>query len=274
MKSPEQYLSIFKKSMEDGLMHKKGSKKWPELLRGLGAEANDKKMAAVFSIIKELAPEALVKKLLNEDPSRLPFNPDQLEFKGRIDKGWEHMIYLLESKDEKIPSYVLKINLLNTGSAEELAEKAVEFKNEYKRLKDLYAAISGLVPEEFTMIAASPRGGQPSIATIQKFIGYEIKDLIEDYEIKELSVLFKNEPGLLADYQKFMEITEKEFNSSGRVIDLIGDKNLAIVKIGGEHKLIILDPHNSVSDNGKDDRIERQKEKMDKLGLILKAFKN
>ena len=103
MKSLEFYKERIEDSIKDGLSYKKGEKEWTELLRGLGEKNKYEKMVAFFEMVKEVAPETLADKILyflqkNNHVDELPFSPDDFDFKGKIDRGGEHKIYLLESK--------------------------------------------------------------------------------------------------------------------------------------------------------------------------------
>jgi len=276
MQSPEFYKERTENSIREGFFHKKGEKEWPDLLRGLGEKGKYEKMVSAFRIVKEIAPEMLTDRILKfiqkkEYSGQLPFNPNDFEFKGEIDKGGEHKVYLLESLKGEIPSYVLKVNHLKTGDAEQIKEEAIGFKKEYERVKKLYASIPGIVPEEATMVATDPQTGEPRIATIQRFNGHEIRDFLEDFDHDELISLLVDNSALFDEARKFFEITEKEYETQGFVIDLIGKKNLSIVKNReGEYRLLILDPHNSVrKDNDNEIRHEEQEMKILRLKRIL-----
>lgn len=273
MKPLEFYKEKMTDAMQEGLSHEKGSKNWTELLNGLNQEGKYQKMISLVRIIKELAPGMVSDKLLNmlpkEDPSLLPFNPDKLEFKGKVDKGGEHKIFLLESTNKEDPSYVLKMNYLCLGGLERIQKKAVEFKKEYEEIEERYSEIPGIVPEELTIITHNLRTGKPIMATIQKFYGGKIRDLVNDFNRAELVELFKHEPKLLDEFRRFYQITEKEYDEKGVAIDLLGDKNLSVIETEDGLKLIILDPHSSVPKIEGNDRTKRHEAYMRELKDIL-----
>ena len=165
----------------------------------------------------------------------------------------------------------MKINFLKTGNVERIKEEAVEFRKEYELVKKIYAEMPGIVPDEATMVSKDPQSGKPRIATIQKFNGCDIRDFIEDFDHDELIDLLINNPELYKEAKKFFEITEREHASQGFIIDLLGKKNLSIVKEGqNNYRLLILDPHNSVWENNeKDIRHERQEIKLLKIKRVL-----
>lgn len=275
MKSLEFYKEKATDAMQEGLSHEKGSKNWEELLGGLKQEGKCQKVISLMRIIKELAPDMISEKIFNmlpkEDSSLLPFNPDKLEFKGKIGKGGEHYVFLLESTNSSDPSYVLKMNYQYLGGLEKVQKNAVEFKKEYEEIREKYSALPGIVPEELTFITSNLKTGKPIMATIQKFYGGKIRDLLNDFNKEELVELLKKEPRLLDEFRQFCQITEKEYREKGVAVDLLGDKNLSIIEAEDGLRLIILDPHSSVSKVKKDDRTERQESYMRKLKNILDA---
>ncbi len=261
--------------MREGLAHNKGSKNWPELLGELTKKGKYQKVMSLVRIMKELAPEMIsdeiLKMLPEDDPSRLPFNPDKLEFKGRVGKGGEHKVYLLESTDKSAPSYALKLNFQNLGSLDQILKKAAEFKKEHEEIKQRYAAVPGIVPEELTIISSDLRTGKPVMATIQKFYGGRIRDLFHDFSREELLKLFEREPKLCDDFKQFQQITETEYDDKGVTIDFPGDKNLSIIETEAGPKLIILDPHSMVSKDSEGSRVEAQVRCMHELKTIFDA---
>lgn len=276
MKSFEFYQERMGDSLKEGLSHEKGSESVAKLLEGLSKEGKYQKMTSLIRIIGEFTPSILSDKILEflnkQDLSQLPFDPDKLNFKDEIGKGGEHKVFLLESTSADSPSYVLKINCQNHGSLEKIQKKAVDFKNEYEEISQKYKSIPGIVPSELTTIIANPRNGKPIMATVQKYFGQEIKDLINDFNKEELIDLLINDPELLEDFHKFYEIMKNEYTKKGITIDLLGDKNLSIVSFDSKRSLLILDPHSSIS-KAKDDqeRIKRQENRVNELKEIFKA---
>lgn len=274
MKPIEFYREKATDAIQEGLSHEKGSKKWKELLDGLKQEGKYQKMISLVRIIKELAPDMISSKLSDmlpkDDPSLLPFNPDKLEFKGKVDQGGEHYIFLLESTNGNDPSYVLKMNYQYLGGLEKVRKSAVEFRRDYEKIKEIYSTMPGIVPEELTIITSNLKTGKPIMATIQKFYGSKIRGLLNDFGRKELVELFEREPKLLDEFRQFCQITEKEYDKKENAVDLLGVKNLAIVETRDGSKLIILDPHSSASKAEGDKRKEKQ-EALHKLKNILDA---
>lgn len=275
MRPLEYYKDRTEEAVREGLAHDKGSKNWSELFSELNKKGKYQKVMSLMRIMKELAPEMVSDKILKilprDDPSRLPFNPDKLEFKGRVGKGGEHKVYLLEATNSSEPSYVLKLNFQNLGSLDQVKEKAAEFKKEYEEIKQRYAAIPGIVPDELTIITSDLRSGKPIMATIQKFYGGKIRDLFHDFSQEELIELFEREPKLCDEFKQFQQITEKEYNDKGKTIDFPGDKNLSIIDTETGLKLVILDPHSMVSKESESERVAEQATRMHELRNIFDA---
>ena len=275
MRPLEYYVDKTEEAVREGMARGKESQNWPELLGELTKKGKYQKVMSLVRIMKELAPEMISDKILKmlpqDDPSRLPFNPDKLEFKGRIGKGGEHKVYLLESTDKSAPSYALKLNFQNLGSLDQIKKKAAEFKKEHEEIKQRYEAIPGIVPKELTIISSDLRRGKPIMATIQKFYGGKIRDLFHDFSREELLELFEREPKLCDEFKQFQKITEKEYNDKGVTIDFPGDKNLSIIETEAGPKLIILDPHNMVSKDSEGERVEAQEKCMRELRNIYEA---
>lgn len=273
MKSLEYYKERFSEATEEGLRHEKGSIDWAEFIRSFSQKGKYNKVTSLIRLIKELAPgmvsENLLKIIPKDDPTNLPFNPDKLEFRGKIGKGGEHKVFLLEAKDSSQSSYVLKINHQVLGGLDQVKKKAARFKQEYEEIKDRYKDLPGIIPEELTIITPNLKTGKPAMATIQKFYGNQIRDLLKDFNQEELISLMGQEPKLYSEFKKFYEITEKQYCQNGVAVDLLGDKNLSIVKTDDGFKLIILDPHSSVYKASGDKRIKEQEIYMQGLKNIL-----
>jgi hypothetical protein len=251
MKSMEFYKGRFADTIEEGFSEPKGVKNLSELFNELGQKGKCQKIKTLVQIINELAPQMVTDKILEmfpkEDPSKLPFNPEKLEFKDRVGKGGEHDVYLLESTKLNLPSYVLKMNHLIFGKVDEIQKQAVAFKKEYEEIKARYSAIPEMVPDELTLVTQRLKGDKPAIATIQKFYGTDIKDPVRDFKNDELIELLNNEPELFDDFKQFLEITEKDYEEKGVALDLLGNKNLSVVQTENGPKLMILDPHATIT---------------------------
>jgi hypothetical protein len=276
MKSLEFYRERVEDALREGLNDHQDKKDWQELLSGLKQPAKYPKVVALLGIIKRLAPDMVTKKVLailpQDDPSRLPFNPKKLEFKGNLGRGGEHKVYMLESTDSRIPSYALKLNSQSRGDLGEIQKRASVFRKEYLDIKQRYAAIPGIVPDEHTLITHDLRKGRPIMATVQKFYGGRIRDFFNDISREELMELLRNNPGFREDFIKFQQIAEKEYHDNATSIDFPGDKNFSVIDAADGPKLVILDPHNSVLETSEPDRVTKQAKYMVELRNISEAI--
>ncbi len=184
MKSFEHYKRVMIRSAERGLIdHEVGPENRSDIVGRLTSlsTTNEDRLIAAFQLAKELLPknkytESFIKKFAF-DPNKLPFNLDTFEFKGRVGEGSICEVYLLESKDNNVPSYAIKIqkNKKLENNAGQVAQKAKDSSNEYQYIQNMYKDVPGLVPEEFTLVIENPRNyifkNEPRVALVQKFYG-------------------------------------------------------------------------------------------------------
>ena len=91
------------------------------------------------------------------DTRKLPFDPAQYEFGGKIDDGGVNDVYLIRSKTEG-PSWVLKVNYFaKRGRTDTIAREAAAIKAEYKEVKKVYGAIPDFILPEYCFTAAFSR---------------------------------------------------------------------------------------------------------------------
>ena len=244
MRNFEYYQKQFCRAAEDAFINKrieeiKLSEHFATLFRV--KETKFKRTVALLRILKATTPFELKYDYKKED---LPFNPVDYEFQERkIDSGGENDVYLLESKKADFPSWVLKINHCDEGNTKELAARASQIKKEYEEVRNWYANMPELIPQEDSLIMESPRNGKPAIITLQQYYGHEIKDIFELISQEKLSEIFEENPKLKEDLLNFLRITKKKEAETGSMVDLGGPKNLSLIKIGDEERLILLDPH-------------------------------
>jgi len=205
-------------------------------------ESKFNRTVALLGMLRKILPEGVLK--FNYKTDDLPFDPERYEFnEGALGRGGENDVYRLEAKKNGEPSWALKINHQDRGDVKSLTARAKEISQEYEMVKDWYDEIEGLVPREWTMILAGPRDGQAAIATIQEYYGTRIRDVFKEVDADELTTLLGNQPQLKADFENFLRISREQVALTGNTIDLLGDKNLSLIKKDDEERLIILDPH-------------------------------
>lgn len=194
------------------------------------------------------------------DAGKLPIDPKNYEFKPMIGMGGESKVYPIMSKSPELPSWIMKIYRKEKGSTSELVEQGKKIKEEYEKIKDWYKAIPDAVPQEHMIIADDPKVHEPRLIILREFISEEIIDIFEDISEYQLCELLKRDHKLRNAYQKFCEITLLHEQQSHEMIDVLGKKNISLLRNGDRYKFIILDPHIIYSTKtSRKDRIERLK---------------
>lgn len=131
------------------------------------------------------------------------------------------------------------------GDMKFLLERAKQLRSEYEEIQSWYTSIPDVVPEEFHFIGRTPFGGRKGVITIQKFFGDPscIKDIFRGINKKHLLEVLQGSPSLEKTFCTFVENTLSQFNKDGRIIDTIGENNVALIEDENEPRLILLDPH-------------------------------
>ncbi len=279
MKEFKHYKDLTKTAVEEAVVdYEKGSKKKAELFDGiLKSPGKYQKLVSALLFIKECMPDglskSLAKKLDANDYEKLPFNPEQLELKGVTGKGAVSKVFLLESKNSRVPSYVLKLGYKNFGSLDEILNIAKQAQKDYEKIRDIYKELPGFIPEEMTVLLSHRKNGESAVATIQKFLGNNLRDLFEDISREEFLELMRCYPSFRNDFIKFTEISTNLEKDTGEVIDLLGNKNLSITEKEEAPRLVFLDPHLISSTSSKDkDRSHHLKSHLAYLENIKREF--
>jgi hypothetical protein len=211
---------------------------------------NFRRTEAVFVIIRNVMPDAVFEKLTGRQYKYqhdvLPIDPRKYVFDEKvIGGGAECNVYRLNSLDPALPSLVIKIDQCITRSTDTLLDRARDVKSEYEEKKEWYRELPTLIPDEYHFIGKSPRGGKKALFTIQRFLGSadEMADIFRGVSREELLRVLRMNPGLAADFRKFVEITAWHAREKNEMIDTIGERNLALVEGQSDIRLILLDPH-------------------------------
>ncbi len=257
------YKKLFIQALKDGAEeHKKGEKKPYELL---GKEIFNgtmewkyKKVVAATELLLEIAPEIIsgkIKDVLNDkDYDKLPFDLSQYEFQERIGKGEVSKVHLLQAKDMSEPSYVLKICYRQKGDVDSLQKVAQTEHEEYERISAIYKDIKNFIPAEQSIITTDKKNGEPVIATIQQYMGQDMRDFFSEIETGELKKMFEENEDFRKEFIQFADITLQLFRDKGEVIDLSGRKNLSVIEKEGRPHLRFIDPHNISSTASSDNK--------------------
>lgn len=180
------------------------------------------------------------------DFSKLPFNVALLENRGKIGEGGESEVYLLESRQDNKPSYVVKITHTFYDSDSSALAEAEEIKEDYGRVKEIYAEIPGLIPKEHLVILENPNIAsrhKSTVGVVQRFYGHNIHDFFEGFSVNEVLAQASRDSRLADKIRKFAQITLKHDEAEQEMVDVFGEKNLCLVKKGNSFDLILLDPH-------------------------------
>lgn len=210
-----------------------------------GSVGKRERLEAVFSILRKVIPDAVAKNLAeklspNYDLNNLPFRFLENDAQEPLASGYVSEVFLLESRDEN-PSFAVKVDYMNQGSINDLTVLAREQRSEYQYIRTLYESLPGLVPEEWSMIVESPRAAKPAVATVQEFLGTDLKDVFTDMSEEELVDVLSADSELADVFKKFVAITVSLEDPS--FLDFLGKKNLVIGNDGEKHRLYFLDPH-------------------------------
>ena len=177
--------------------------------------------------------------------TQMPFKPEDYSLNEKIGYGGANNVYLLQSNKKSKESFVLKTNNISGGVDDRntMLGIAKEQKSEYERIRSVYGAIEGLIPQEFYTILQGPRNSEPVVAMIQPFISGNIRDIFQDFEPEELKSLLRRNKTLMKQVKGFVKATKSDPELINSELDLLGENNLSIVGEGGKERLLFLDPH-------------------------------
>lgn len=203
------------------------------------------KFTAFLRIAKEIVPDFIQEKYRESlyDTSKLPFNLEEFSYEGRIGMGGENYVFLFESKEKDTPSFVFKTDYRDSCDADDLLEVAKKRKKEYEWMKERFSEMPDLIPEEHFLITENPKKDRCGIvASIQKFMGHNLRDLLST-PLEDIREMCKENKELRRDIKKFTSVNMKMYEE-GNIIDFLGKKNVVLAKNEEEkEKLIFLDPH-------------------------------
>lgn len=246
--APEKILRAAHKAIKEYPESADIKKSWEDLINP--KLCNFDRTAALFSLLRSAIPDAVFNHFTNHtfalQKDSLPIDPKQyiLEEK-RVGKGYECRVYKLASLDINKPSLVIKIDQLGSSDTEQLLKRANELRSTYEEQKSWYATLPGFIPDESRFITKHPYGGSKALFTIQEFFGdaAKIKDLFREVPQDELLALLQEDSRLATAFRTFVSITLEQANRHDRMVDTLGDKNIALIDTKDGKRLILLDPH-------------------------------
>ena len=246
-----------------------------ELLEKIwSADSKYEKFVSLLRIVKDVLPESLtdfdrekIKDFLYS-LKKLPFKPEKFNIES-LDNGGQSKVFLLEAREGDGQSFVLKI-LMPDNDGREPMEQVENLRKEYECVKEPYKEVPNLIPDEYFLILSDPTNkNRVAPAMIQPFLGKEMKDffsLSADNLFREAKIypVFENQ------IKKFSRITFDRERETGEVIDILGPKNISVIKSGDQKRLVLLDPHGIIYNSNELDEVKKEKLKQ-RLGF-LKQF--
>lgn len=203
------------------------------------------KLTSILTFARSVLPKSLREKLKSTlyDPTNLPVVAESYEFKGTMGAGGQNDVYLLESSNPELPSFVLKVSI-REGSNQALTAQAHQFQKEARSVAERYSTVPGLISQEHYFITKSPKVNQGNvIGAVQGFLGRDLKDIFNEVSRQELTELLKNSE-FREQFVKFSQITIDTWEREDRVIDIMGKENVSIMEMpDGSVRLIVIDPH-------------------------------
>lgn len=205
-------------------------------------------MVSALKVIDSIIPKTIRGNIRNEygfATDNIPFNANDYQVGKKLGSGGENSVFLLSSQKNNLPSYVLKINHLShfENNPNKLLKAGMEQKKEYEEIKDKFAEVEGLVPQENYLILHGIKNKKPALAMIQPFMGDNLRDLFNDFEKDELLNVIEKNPSFKKQLTSFVGVILSNGDLIDREIDILGSNNVIVINDNGEEKLIMLDPH-------------------------------
>lgn len=179
---------------------------------------------------------------------KIPYDPRNYNFKGRLDEGGVNKIFKFDSNNKDQSSFVLKVNCMsyNFNETDAIFNITYEQKKEYEKISSIYKHIENFILPEYYLLIHGPRDEQTVVAMIQPFIQGKITDVFNDYNKQEIIDIFANNEKLSYKFNQFIEATKSNPDLLENELDLIGNNNLAIV-FNNDINLMMIEPHNIFS---------------------------
>lgn len=277
MRSFEHYQRQFNRVQEEVLRTRSEDIRLGDVMEILKDPASGRTLRAVAlgKLIKKLVPGSRTPELGSMyDTQNLPFDPELLEFKGKIGMGGVSDVYLLESQDRGFPSVVLKINGLQRASASELVAKAAELQKEHEEIRSWYEDVKEIAPPEHFVVTEGVMHNEQVIMSVQEFIGSNLKDIFTEVEEDDLVQHAELDPVFYDQLSTFVQMTLKKEDEEKVSIDLLGNQNVSVAENEkGDWRLVLLDLHGIQQSGSMDKKRESMKnERLDLLRRLDQRF--
>ena len=158
----------------------------------------------------------------------LPFN-DPASAK-LIDYGYEQTVFKMDTPFEGYPSSVVKLNKQIIGAPlPRIVEQARDFRRVHQETRRLFGEDSNVVVPEHFLVTSSHVADVPTLSVIQPFIEGEIVDFFNDLTFRQRQQLMEEYPGFGRDVQSLSHACDVLLQQEKRFMDILGDKNVAVV---------------------------------------------
>src|SRR3989344_4333037 len=200
----------------------------------------------------------------------LPFDPDLYDLDGRIGSGGQSRVYLLQSKKEGVDSLALKVTR-QRKQGEDPMPFIENLKKEYEHVREIYDNVSDVVPPQYFIVLNDPLyKGYPAAAILQPFERGEMEDLF-DLSVEDLALRAQKDDVFRKQLEGFCSATIHHMEERGEIIDILGKRNVSVVKSGNGTRLTIIDPHPIYSFDG---RMIHKKDRDGRLGARVAFLQN
>lgn len=187
----------------------------------------------------------------------LPFDTETYDFDGRIGSGGQSRVYLLQSKKEGVDSLALKVTR-QRKQGEDPMPFVENLKKEYEHMREIYEDVPDIVPPQYFLLINDPfYKSYPAAAILQPFEKGELKDFF-DLTGEEVALFAQSDDIFKKQVEGFCDVTLRHMEERGEIIDILGKRNVVVVKSRDGLRLKILDPHPIYSFDG---RLIREKER-------------
>lgn len=165
----------------------------------------------------------------------------------RVGYGHVNHAILLESEDGITPSYVLKVGKRATSkNPSDLIDLATTMAEDSQTVSSAFADRPEMAPQEHYFISETITSDVGAcVVGVQEFKGGNLQDFFELSQ-EQIKQLYFNNPDFAADLEKLnavLNMPESPLINSRRGLDFAGKKNLSIVDIDTNPRILIIDPH-------------------------------
>jgi len=170
-------------------------------------------------------------------PTHLPFVCNTVEL---LAYGSGATVFLLKSLDSS-NVVVLKIYRRSLGLRSDRLPKLVNhFRDRYQTILSWYADCEIVLPIAFLILHA-PLLRCNALACVQPFINTKHSGFFEDFSDDELVSMFMNDASLKKQFTVFADRTLTILEEKGLCIDLVGTRNLLLMKGNANAKIRLID---------------------------------